>query len=151
MRKVLIAAVLAGVALGGVAACSSGTPSNGTTTPAASSTTQDETKDVCTQAIAMEKQNGAAVIAKIQAAFASIAAGGTVDPQLQSDLLKIQSDWVTAFNGFAAKPIKPEVKTAITNFVTYVQSFVASGNSQTLPQATAKFNELDQALTAACA
>lgn len=153
MRKLLIVAILASAALGGAAACASGTPAASASSPSggSSASAADETKDVCTQAIALEKTDGATVLSKIQGYFASVAAGQNADStQLLADLAKIQQDWVTAYNTYMTKPIKPEVKTALQNFVTFVQGLSNQSNNQTLPQVTATFNQLDQALTAAC-
>jgi ABC-type glycerol-3-phosphate transport system substrate-binding protein len=152
MRKLLIVAVLATAALGGAAACASSTPgSSPTSTPPASSAS-DQTKAVCDEAIAFEKQQGSSMVAKVQQALADMAAGKTVDPaQLQADLLKMQQDWTTKFNELSAKPIKPEVKTAITNFVTNLQQIAQSSNAASMAQAQAKLTELDQALSTACA
>ncbi len=151
MRKLLIVTLLASVALGGVAACASGTPTDSSSSPTGSSAA-DQTATVCQQALALEKSKSSEVLAKVQAALASMAAGGSPDlTGIQADLEKIQSDWVTAFQGFASQPVKPEVKTAINNFITYLQAIGQSSNTDSIPQVTAKFAELDQALTAACA
>jgi hypothetical protein len=156
MRKLLIVALLATAALTGAAACStpavspssSSTPSSG----AGSASAADETKDVCTQAIAEEKQNAATILAKVNTALQAIANNQQPDmTQLGADLMKIQQQWITDFNGLAAKPIKPEVKTAITDFITYLQAINQDSNTADLTQVTTKFNQLDQALVAACA
>jgi hypothetical protein len=158
MRKVLITAALVAAALGGVAACgttpAASTSSSPSTNGSAAPTTAvaaDETKDVCTQAIALEQQNGKQVLAKVQQAIADSAAGKTVDfTQLEADLTAIQQSWVTAFQGFSARNIKPGVKIAIDNFITFLQTLNQS-SQDTLTTVTTKFNELDQALVAACA
>jgi hypothetical protein len=155
MRKLLITAALVAAALGGVAACSTPaatpTSSSPTASGAAPTTAADETKDVCTQAVALEEKDAKDVLAKVQQAIADSAAGKTVDmAQLQTDLTKIQQDWLTAFQGFAARPIKPAVKDAINNFITFLQTLNAS-SQDTLTTVTTKFNQLDQALVAACA
>jgi hypothetical protein len=156
MRKLLIVAALAGVALAGAAACAStpsvspsGSASSGSGSPA---TSADDTQAVCTQALALEKTNGATVLTKVQQYLADVAAGNTsTSAQTLADLVKIQSDWVTAFNGFAAQNVKPEVKTALQNFVTFVQGFGSTGTAPNLTQIQQQYNQLDQALTAACA
>jgi hypothetical protein len=157
MRKLLIVAALAGVALAGAAACAStpsvspsGSASPGSGSPA-TSTAADDTQAVCTQALALEKTNGATVLTKVQQYLADVAAGNTsTSAQTLADLVKIQSDWVTAFNGFAAQNVKPEVKTALQNFVTFVQGFGNTGAAPNLTQIQQQYNQLDQALTAAC-
>ncbi len=158
MRKLLIVVALAATALGGAVACSSGTPSPGSSSSSAptgsSSATAsgpDVTAQVCTDAIALEKKDAADVLTKVNAALASLAANQPVDTtQLQADLTKIQSDWVTTFQGYSAENVKPEVRTALNNFVQFVQSISAS-NTTSLTDATQKFNQLDQALVSACA
>ena len=155
MRKLLIVAALAGVTLAGAAACAStptvspsGSASPGSGSPA---TSADDTQAVCTQALALEKTNGATVLTKVQQYLADVAAGNTsTSAQTLADLVKIQSDWVTAFNGFAAQNVKPEVKTALQNFVTFVQGFGSTGAAPNLTQIQQQYNQLDQALTAAC-
>jgi hypothetical protein len=156
MRKLLIVAALAGVTLAGAAACAS-TPTVSPTDSAsagspAPTTAADQTQAVCTQALALEKQNGATVLTKVQQYLADVAAGNTgTSAQTLADLLQIQSTWVTAFNGFAAQNVKPEVKTALQNFVTFVQGFGATGTAPNLAQIQQQYNQLDQALTTACA
>lgn len=152
MRKLLIVAILAGVALTGAAACATNTPA-GSVSSAPGSTTAagaDQTADVCTQALALEKADGTAVLTKVQAYLQAVASGQAVDgTQVLADLTKIQSDWVTAFTTFSDKPIKPEVKTALQNFITFVQGLNQSSNL-TVTQVTSTYNQLDQALATAC-
>jgi hypothetical protein len=152
MRKLVIMAIVAGVALGGAAACASNTPADtvssapGSTTAAAT----DETADVCAQALALEKADGTAVLTKVQSYLAAIAQGQAVDStQVLADLTKIQSDWVTAFTAFAGKQVKPEVETALQNFITFVQG-ISQNSNLTVPQVTAQYESLDQALATAC-
>jgi hypothetical protein len=152
MRKLLITAIVAGVALGGAAACASNTPA-GSVSSAPGSTTAaaaDQTADVCAQALALEKTDGTAVLTKVQAYLQAIASGQAVDStQVLADLTKIQSDWVTAFTTFADKPVKPEVKTALQNFITFVQG-ISQNSNLTVAEVTSKYHDLDQALATAC-
>lgn len=152
MRKLLIVAILAGAALAGAAACATNTPA-GSVSSAPGSTTAvgaDQTADICTQAVALEKADGTAVLTKVQAYLQAVASGQAVDgTQVLADLTKIQSDWVTAFTTFSSKPIKPEVKTALQNFITFVQGLNQSSNL-TVAQVTSTYNQLDQALATAC-
>jgi hypothetical protein len=160
MRKLLIVAALAGATLVGAAACAttpSASPSDsasppGGSAPATTAAAADDTQTVCTQALALEKSNGATVLTKVQQYLADVAAGNTsTSAQTLADLLQIQQSWVSAFNGFAAQNVKPEVKTALQNFVTFVQGFGATGTAPNLAQIQQQYNQLDQALTAACA
>jgi hypothetical protein len=152
MRKLLIMAILAGVALTGAAACATNTPA-GSVSSAPGSTTAaaaDQTADVCAQALALEKADGTAVLTKVQAYLSAVASGQAVDgTQVLADLTKIQSDWVTAFTAFAGKPVKPEVKTALQNFITFVQGINQNSNL-TVADVTSKYNQLDLALATAC-
>jgi hypothetical protein len=161
MRKLLIVAILAGVALAGAAACStpSTTPTSAPTSGSAggsaptTAAAADQTAAVCSQALALEKSDGAQVLTEVQTYLAAVASGNAGNSaQTLADLEKIQADWVTAFQGFAGQPVKPEVKTALQNFLTFVQGFgnTASGTPN-LTQIQAQYNQLDQALTTACA
>jgi len=153
MRKLLIMAIVAGVALGGAAACASNTPADTVSSPPSSGSTAepvDQTADVCAQALALEKADGTAVLTKVQSYLAAIASGQAVDStQVLADLTKIQSDWVTAFTAFAGKPVKPEVKTALQNFITFVQG-ISQNSNLTVTQVTTQYNQLDAALATAC-
>jgi hypothetical protein len=158
MRKLLIVALVAGAALAGAAGCAPSTPSaapsDSASTPSSTTTTSapaDQTAQVCTAALALEKQDSTQVLSEVQQYLAAVASGNSGNSaQVLADLLKIQQDWVTAYNGYLQQPIKPEVKTALTNFVTFVQS-IGTNTNQTVPQLTATYNQLDQALQTACA
>jgi hypothetical protein len=159
MRKLMIVGLLAAVALGGVAACKTDgdngtTPSASASAPSGTTTTAsapDETAAVCAQALALEKGNGSTVLAKIQQALAAAAVGNmTSAQQLQGEVVTLGQQWVIAYQELQAKNIKPAVKTAINNFITFIQS-IGTDPTVTLASATAKYAELDQALVAACA
>ena len=133
MRKLIISAVLATIALTAAAGCadnsvkpsSSASASAGTTTSAA-----DQTAAVCEQASTVSTTAGQAISAK---ATEAAAAGGDQARQFQiaGDLIKLANDWAAKLTELSNKPIKPEVKQSLTEGATTITGLANPAAIQT--------------------
>ena len=155
MRKLLIVAAMAAAALGSAAACTQGTPASTTTTTTAAATTTgaDETAAVCTEALATQSTNSAQALAKVNEAMQA-ASSGQLDkiPAIKTQIEGIVATWKTKFTELSGKSIKPEVKTVLTDTVTFLDQLAANANNPTaLGDAQTKLTELSGRLTTACA
>jgi hypothetical protein len=151
MRKLLITAALAAVALGGAAACTTAPPGDG---PSSSPTSAaaDQSASVCADAIAYEKAQSLASVNKIQEGINDAASGNTAGvAQVQTDLTKLLGDWTTKFTDLSQKPVKAEVKASLGEWLTFLNQVPAQAQTTTLPQLQSQFNDLDTKLTTACA
>ena len=157
MRKLIITAAFAALALTGVAACADNSEpgTSTTTTPAGGSSPSaagDQTKQVCDEAQSASTTAADALKAK---ATELAAAGSDQAKQLQigTELATIAGDWSKKLNELSAKPIKPEVKQALTEGVSTINSL---SNPMTLQSTSAaqvetQLKALAAKLTAACA
>jgi hypothetical protein len=156
MRKLLMVAALAAAALGGAAACTQGTPTPTTTTTPPTTTaasSDDQTVAVCSEAISVETTNSAAALAKVDEAMQA-AAAGQLDklPALKTDIEGIVATWKGKFTELSQKPVKPAVKSALDETVTFLDQLAANANNPTaLADAKTKMTDLSGKLTAACA
>jgi hypothetical protein len=155
MRKLIITAALATVALAAAAGCadnsvkpsSSTSASAGTTTSAA-----DQTAAVCEEAGAVSTTAGEAISAKAKDAAA--ASGDQVKQlQIAGDLIKLANDWSAKLTELSAKPIKPEVKQALTDGATTITGLANPAAIQTTSaaQIETKLKTLVTNVASACA
>jgi hypothetical protein len=155
MRKLIISAALATVALAAAAGCadnsvkpgSSASASAGTTTSAA-----DQTAAVCAQAATVSTTAGEAISAK---ATEAAAASGDQAKQLQlaGDLVKLANDWSAKLTELSTKPIKPEVKQSLTEGATTITGLANPAAIQTTSaaQIETKLKTVGAKITTACA
>jgi hypothetical protein len=158
MRKSLIVAVLAAVALGGAVGCAhpNEAPLPGetrtTTAPATNATGADETKAVCTEAISTSASAVATLKAKLAEGTAAAAAndqGKLIAAQLAAKATA--TEWVNKLNTLAARPIKPQVKTVLTDGIAMINSMMASPANLNPTTAEGKLNDFTSKLASACA
>jgi ABC-type Fe3+-hydroxamate transport system substrate-binding protein len=155
MRKLIISAALATVALAAAAGCadnsvkpsSSASASAGTTTSAA-----DQTAAVCEQAGTVSTTAGEAISAK---ATEAAAASGDQAKQLQiaGDLIKLANDWSAKLTELSNKPIKPEVKQSLTEGATTITGLANPAAIQTTSaaQVETKLKTVVAKIATACA
>lgn len=158
MRSSLIVAVLAAVALGGTAGCAhpNEAPLPGETrTPTGNATTAtgaDETKAVCTEAMSTSATAIATLKAKLAEGTAAAAAND--QPKLVAAQIAAKStatQWVNKLETLAARPIKPQVKTVLTDGIAMINSMMASPASLNPTTAEGKLNDFSAKLSTACA
>jgi hypothetical protein len=148
MRKVLMAAVVVTAALGGTAGC--------TSSPGAGAAAQaDDTASVCSQAIAYERTQTEVAKAAFLQVVGALGAGDPTDAQQsEGDIVGIAKDWQTTFSGLASKNVKPSVKTALNDWVTFLTTTLASASAANSPTAVTtiqgKLATLDTELVTAC-
>ncbi len=153
MRKFMIIAAMAAVALGGAAACaqSPASPSPSTSAPT-SAAAADETKSVCTDATSASTTAIATLKQKLTEGTTAFLAGDTAKvAAAQAAAKQTATDWTTKLTALAAKPIKPEVKTLLTNGVSTINTLVASMARTPAADAETKLNDFTTKLAAACA
>lgn len=158
MRKLIITAALATVALAAAAGCADNSPkpsSSASSTAAAAGTTAaaaDQTKEVCTEAASTSTTAGLAISAK---AKDIAAASGDQAKQLQvaGDLIKLANDWSSKLTELSAKPIKPEVKQALTEGATTITGLTnpAALQSANASQIESQLTALVAKISTACA
>lgn len=150
MRKLMMTAAMAAVALGGAAACGTSSPEPSGTTQATTTTAADQTKEVCAQAISEGTTATAAIKTKVAEAMAAFSAGDQAKVlQITNDIKKTAGDWSTKLNELSNKPIKPEVKAALTDGITKINTLAAATTPPV--DAEAKMTEFATKLAAACA
>ena len=157
MRKSFIVAVFAAVALGGVVGCAhpNEAPLPGETrtpTTAAPATGADETKAVCAEATSTSNTAITTLKAKVAEATAAQAAndqGKLIAAQLAAK--STATEWANKLNSLAARPIKPQVKTALTDGATMINSMMANPASLNPTTAEQKLNDFTTKLASACA
>ena len=154
MRRLMIVAVLAAAGLGAAAACADNSPQTGATSappPATSAppAAADETKQVCTEAMAEATAAGTEINAKVDELVQAAQSGDLGKAaQLQTELKQRATDMQTKLTTWSGKNIKPEVRTVLTEASTTIQQAV-SGTPDA--QTKAKFQEIGVKLAAACA
>ncbi len=159
MRKLMITASLAAVALAGLAACAdnsvSPSSSQSASTPASASATTsaaDQTKQVCLDAAAA----GSTASTELQAKFveAQAANGDQMKlVQIAGDAARIAGQWSTKLTELSAKPIDPDVKAALTEGATTIQGLTNPATMQSLTPvaAAAQLQGVITKITTACA
>jgi ABC-type Fe3+-hydroxamate transport system substrate-binding protein len=124
MRKLMITAALATVALAGAAGCAdnSVTPSSSASasTAAPATTAADQTKAVCEEAGTVSTTAGEAISAKAKE-VAAASGDQTKQLKIAGDLITLANDWSAKLTELSAKPIKPEVKQALTDGATTIK------------------------------
>jgi hypothetical protein len=146
MRRFLITAALAVVAVGAAAGCTTGP----TPTPSATGSA-DETKAVCDQAKAYAATASAAILAKYTEGTQAIASGNAAAAATAAAAGKqLLADWSTTYKQFANKSIKPDVKTAITNIANWAEQ-TAGATSADPAALQATYADLSTKLATACA
>ena len=139
MRKLMITAVAAAVALGPVAACSSGGSA-------------DQTREVCVEAIAAGTTASAAIQAKVNEGSQAVASGDQAKLlQIAADLRKTASDWSAKLTELSQKQIKPEVKTALTESAATISNLADPTKNVAASEAQTKLIEIGTKINAACA
>jgi hypothetical protein len=156
MRKLIITAALATVALAAAAGCAynSVKPSSSESVSTGTSTTSaaDQTAAVCEQAGTVSTTAGDAIAAKAKDAAA--ASGDQVKQlQIAGDLIKLANDWSAKLTELSAKPIKPEVKQALTDGATTITGLANPAAIQTTSaaQIETKLKTLVTTIASACA
>jgi hypothetical protein len=153
MRRLMIVAVLAAAGLGAAAACADNSPQNDATSAPPATTAPpaaaDETKQVCTEAMAEATAAGTEISAKVDELVQAAQSGDLAKAaQLQTELKQRATDMQTKLTTWSGKSIKPEVRTVLTEASTTIQQAV-SGTPDA--QTKAKFQEIGVKLAAACA
>ena len=149
MRRMLIAVGLAAVALAGAAACDKSTPN-----PAGSAGADvaAATRDACTQATALSATGAAEFNTKmnefLQAAASGDAAKGQ---QLEAEIRAKVTEWATKLDGLAAKDVKPEVKTALTEAATTLRQHNDPNDSTSIDEVKAAYVAIATKISTACA
>src|SRR5688572_8168029 len=153
MRRLMIVAALAAAGLGAVAACADNSPQPpATSAPPASSAppaAADETKQVCTEAMAEATAASTEINAKVDELVQAAQSGDLGKAaQLQTELKQRATDLQTKLTAWSGRNIKPEVRTVLTEASTTITQAV-SGTPDA--QTKAKFQEIGVKLAAACA
>jgi hypothetical protein len=158
MRKSFIVAVSAAIALGGVVGCAhpNEAPLPGETrlptTNAAPASGADETKAVCAEATSTSNTAITTLKAKVAEATAAQAAndqGKLIAAQLAAK--STATEWANKLNSLAARPIKPQVKSVLTDGATMINSMMANPGSLNPTTAEQKLNDFTTKLASACA
>jgi ABC-type Fe3+-hydroxamate transport system substrate-binding protein len=155
MRKLMITAALATVALAGAAGCADNSvkPSSSASASTAAPTTSaaDQTKAVCEEAGTVSTTAGEAIAAKAKEVAA---ASGDQTKQLKigGELITLANDWSAKLTELSAKPIKPEVKQALTDGATTIKGLTNPVAIQTANAAEieSKLKLLVGKISAAC-
>ncbi len=161
MRKSMIVAMLAAIALGGAAGCAhpqNEVPLPGVsptrTTPATTTTTAtgaDETKTVCAEAISVSNSTATTLKSKLAEGQAALAANNQAGALAAATAAKAAAnDWSTKLKSLQSRPIKPAVKTVLSDGITMIDALTASTNINPA-DAEAKLNDFTSKLAAACA
>jgi len=151
MRRLMIVAALAAAGLGAAAACADNSPQpSATSAPApATSAAADETKQVCTEAMAEATAASAEITPKVDELVQAAQSGDLGKAaQLQTELRARATDMQTKVTAWQGRNIKPEVKAVLAEAGTTIQQ-VVSGTPDA--QTKAKFQEIGVKLAAACA
>lgn len=157
MRKFIIAAALVTTALTGAAGCADNSKpgTDATSAPAATTATDrvaDQTKAVCTEAISTSTAATAAFTAKFTEFLAAAASGDTAKfDTLEADFAKLANDWKGKLTELSTKPIKAEVKTALTDGIAKVEQITSEDGSLTAEKVQADLATFNTKLAAACA
>jgi len=173
MRKTLVQTVARAfvptaalaIALGGLAACAHPSPPDGpypTTAGPVQATTAgptstggnsgpaDQTRDVCADATSTSASAAATIRAKGAAAQADLLSGNQADAIAQVTALKsAANDWADKLNQLAAKPIKPEVRSVLTDGATKITTLAQS--TSVPADADSQLTDFTTRLAAACA
>ncbi len=158
MRKSLIVVVLAAVALGGAVGCAHPNEaplpgeSRPPTTAATTATGADETKAVCAEATSTSASAVATLKAKVAEATAAQRAndqGKVIAAQLAAK--STATEWANKLNSLAARPIKPQVKTVLTDGAKMINDMMASPATLNPTTAEQKLNDFTSKLASACA
>lgn len=148
MRKLVIAAALATVALGAAAGCTTATPNaGGTSAPATTTTAADITAQVCTEAVAYNTTAWAAVNAKfLELQAALVAQDQAKFEKLAEEGQKLSDDWEAKLNELIAKSPKDEVKKELNDLVALIKD-----ETMTIDQAKSTYEKESGELASACA
>jgi hypothetical protein len=165
MRKTLVPTAVLAIALGGLAACAHPSPPNGpypTTAGPVHATTAgptssgggsgvaDQTRDVCADATSTSATAAAAIRAKGAAAQAALLAGNQADAiAAVGDLKSTANDWSNKLTQLAAKPIKPEVRSVLTDGASKITTLAQS--TSVPADADSQLTDFTTRLAAACA
>jgi hypothetical protein len=153
MRRLLIVAALAAAGLVGAAACADNTPEpSASSAPAATSAppvAADDTKQVCTEAMAEATAATTEINAKVDQLVQAAQSGDLLKAQqLETELRQRASDLQAKVTAWSTRNIKPEVKSVLGEATNTLQQ----ATSQTPDaQTKAKFQEIGVKLAAACA
>jgi hypothetical protein len=148
MRKLVIAAALAAVALGATAGCTTAAPTaGGTSAPATTTTAADITAQVCTEAKSYNETASTALNTK----FAEITAALMAQDQakyatLLGEAEKIVKEWEAKLGELTVKGPKDEVKKELTDMVAVIKD-----ETLTLDQVKAAYAKESAELATACA
>jgi hypothetical protein len=160
MRKSPIAAVLVAVALTGAAGCAhpknevplpGESPTRTTATAAVTTTGADETKAVCAEAISASSSAVATLKAKLAEGKAALAANNQPGAIAAATAAKATGkEWSGKLSSLVSRPIKPAVRTVLSDGITMIDSLTASTNVNPT-DAESKLNDFTTKLAAACA
>jgi hypothetical protein len=150
MRKLLILAALAAVALGGAAcATTPSAPLPGSSTSAAAS---DQTKQVCADAQSANTAAIATLQQKLTEGQQAFLAGDAAKVSAaQSAALSTITSWTANLTTLSQKPIKPSVKQVLTDGITTINGLAASMATTSQADAQTKLTDFTTKLATACA
>jgi hypothetical protein len=156
MRKFLVPAAAALVAV--LAGCAHPTPPEGygTTAPAPATTaataanaTADQAQ-VCSDAKSLSSTQVALIKGKAAQAQAALASGDQATvAQAINDLRSAASSWATQLNQLSGKQITPQLKSVLTDGATTITAL--AGSAAPPPDAQSKLDDFTNKLNAACA
>ena len=157
MRKSLIPAVIAALALGGAAGCAHPheAPLPGesrTPTATTAATGADETKAVCSEAMSASTTAVASLRVKLTEAKAALDAKNQAGALTAANAASvIAKDWSSKLSTLVARPIKPDVRTVLADGITMINSLVAAGPNLNPTDAESKLTSFTTKLASACA
>lgn len=167
MRKTLVPTAVLAIALGGLAACAHPSPPNGPypttagpvhatsgapTNPATTGNSgpADQTRDVCADATSTSTAAAATIRSKGAAAQAALLSGNQADAIADvGDLKSAANDWSNKLTQLAARPIKPEVRSVLTDGASKITTLAQS--TSVPADADSQLTDFTTRLAAACA
>jgi len=152
MRKFLVPAAAALVAV--LAGCAHPTPPDGygTTAPAPAPVVVNATADqaqVCTDAKSLSSSQVSLIKGKAAQAQAALASGDQATvAQAITDLRSAASSWATQLNQLSGKQITPQLKSVLTDGAATITAL--AGSAAPPPDAQSKLDDFTNKLNAAC-
>jgi hypothetical protein len=163
VARALVPTAALAIALGGLAACAHPSPPDApyptTAGPApatsaaptsGNSGTADQTAAVCADATSTSASAAATIRAKGATAQADLLAGNQADAIVAvTELKNAANDWANKLTQLAAKPVKPEVRSVLTDGATKITTLAQS--TSVPADADSQLTDFTTRLAAACA
>jgi len=149
MRRMFLTVGVAAMALVGATACGDdGTPG----ASASADTVAAATRDACTQATALSASAATEFNAKMDEFIkAALAQDATKSEQLETEIRAKVTEWEAKLNDLAAKDIKPEVKTALSQAAETLKKHNDPSDNASVNEVKAAYVAIATKISTACA